>query len=703
MQFPGPPPYHWRCFIDGQVPIYTVDGWKKIGKIEVDDLVLTHKGRFRKVTELLQTPKQTPEIMDIYLDSKHILSSKLTVTIDHPVLVNGRWKLAKNIVAGGKVGFLGNRCLSTNEIIPYYTNYKDVSTRSKALGGNWAKDPVIRARQSKKVRASMLKQYEDGTRDRNTIAKNANVKMRELVEAGLWSGCEEGNRNTSERMKKMWEEDIDFRDKMVDRMLKDNPMKRESLKALMRRKTTKRLEKRPETHPSRIVAQKDFVSKLEKAMERILDSLGQSYIKQHKIGCYWVDFAIPELNIVIECDGDYWHQDKEREAYREGLITLMGWDVFRFKERELMKDSLGCVEKVARILQNHKGEFVFTTLEVKSVIRRTIKKARTLYNFAVEEDESYIAKGFVVHNCRSMLLPVLKKWDELGSPALAKFKEFPKGQRASMDGLVPADLTYSDWLKKKELAGPEFANKLLGKGKAQLWRDGKITLQQLVDNSGQPFTLKELKKTVRAPTSTFVRNKSGDLPIMKALNNTEGAHREIEAWFRGDNQFNIREGEQYMRQGFKDQLQYLPSSIAPIQEAKLKAIQKRAEVFNSALDKTTPFSGTVYRGGSAVGQEGLASLKKGDSWVQLGSVSTSKEKKVAEEFLDLSRAFGHGDSYLLEIKAKSGVDISSIANKTFEYQKEVIVRGNTQYKVVDVVEKKYRGDDTFKHIFLEEI
>lgn len=36
-----------------------------------------------------------------------------------------------------------------------------------------------------------------------------------------------------------------------------------------------------------------------------------------------------------------------------------------------------------------------------------------VYNLAVDEDESYVAEGVVVHNCRSVLVPVtvIDGWD----------------------------------------------------------------------------------------------------------------------------------------------------------------------------------------------------------------------------------------------------------------------------------------------------
>lgn len=42
-------------------------------------------------------------------------------------------------------------------------------------------------------------------------------------------------------------------------------------------------------------------------------------------------------------------------------------------------------------------------VRIKSIKRKRINDER-LYNLAVEDDESYIANGIVVHNCRSRIL-----------------------------------------------------------------------------------------------------------------------------------------------------------------------------------------------------------------------------------------------------------------------------------------------------------
>jgi hypothetical protein len=55
---------------------------------------------------------------------------------------------------------------------------------------------------------------------------------------------------------------------------------------------------------------------------------------------------------------------------------------------------------------------------------------------------------------------------------------------------VPATSTYQTWLKGQTDA---FQNEVLGKTKAELFRNGGLKLDQFVDlNSGREFTLSEL-------------------------------------------------------------------------------------------------------------------------------------------------------------------------------------------------------------------
>jgi len=93
--------------------------------------------------------------------------------------------------------------------------------------------------------------------------------------------------------------------------------------------------------------------------------------------------------------------------------------------------------------------------------------------------------------CRSVLVPVTKTFRELGiaRPEVGRLNP----RYASADG--PTDVTMRQWLDSRTV---EQLNDQLGKGRAKLFRAGKITLQDLVDGRGNPLTLAQLERRVEA-------------------------------------------------------------------------------------------------------------------------------------------------------------------------------------------------------------
>lgn len=94
--------------------------------------------------------------------------------------------------------------------------------------------------------------------------------------------------------------------------------------------------------------------------------------------------------------------------------------------------------------------------------------------------------GKIHWGCRSTSVPVLKTWRDLGIDE----DEVPETTRASMDGQVPAQLTFADWWAKQ----PETRqDAVVGKGKADLLRAGKIKFRDLLDQNGRPLTTEQLR------------------------------------------------------------------------------------------------------------------------------------------------------------------------------------------------------------------
>lgn len=88
--------------------------------------------------------------------------------------------------------------------------------------------------------------------------------------------------------------------------------------------------------------------------------------------------------------------------------------------------------------------------------------------------------------CRSTSVPRLKLWSELGIDP----KDMPPATRASMDGSVPAETTYSEWLKGQSTTRQD---EILGKDKGALFRTGKLPLDRFYNDKGKVLTLEQLK------------------------------------------------------------------------------------------------------------------------------------------------------------------------------------------------------------------
>lgn len=89
--------------------------------------------------------------------------------------------------------------------------------------------------------------------------------------------------------------------------------------------------------------------------------------------------------------------------------------------------------------------------------------------------------------CRSISTPVLKSWRELG----IDLDEMEPGERASMDGMVPADLTYGQWLKEQSAARQD---EILGPTRGRLLRSGKLEFEQFANRKGDWLTLAQLRR-----------------------------------------------------------------------------------------------------------------------------------------------------------------------------------------------------------------
>lgn len=89
-------------------------------------------------------------------------------------------------------------------------------------------------------------------------------------------------------------------------------------------------------------------------------------------------------------------------------------------------------------------------------------------------------------NCRSVHIIITKSYKELG----LNIKEISTVTRSSLDGQVPANMTFEKWIKTKS---DKQIKRYLGKGRYELYKEGKITLGDLITQKGRVLRLDELK------------------------------------------------------------------------------------------------------------------------------------------------------------------------------------------------------------------
>ena len=115
---------------------------------------------------------------------------------------------------------------------------------------------------------------------------------------------------------------------------------------------------------------------------------------------------------------------------------------------------------------------------------RTSPQCRALDGKIFKVSDATAPRPPIHYRCRSTLIASLARF----------FKdndiELEEGTRASMDGQVPADLNYEQWLKTQT---PAFQDSVLGKGKGRLFRSG-MGLAQMVREDGAAKKLDELEE-----------------------------------------------------------------------------------------------------------------------------------------------------------------------------------------------------------------
>ena len=138
-------------------------------------------------------------------------------------------------------------------------------------------------------------------------------------------------------------------------------------------------------------------------MKSFLEKKGVDFIPQYPVGSRRIDFYVPSWNMFIECDSKAFHNNPEQERKRDLEILLQCPD--KKIAHVIYGNNPPKWEVFDLSMLNHTGTFSFMDVPIIRIKKYKLKRNSTLYNFAVEDNESYVAKGVIVHNCRCSTFP----------------------------------------------------------------------------------------------------------------------------------------------------------------------------------------------------------------------------------------------------------------------------------------------------------
>jgi len=83
------------------------------------------------------------------------------------------------------------------------------------------------------------------------------------------------------------------------------------------------------------IAKRDGETSIEKKVRLFLQTLNIPFEQEYKLARYSLDFFIPLLNLVIECDGTYWHKDAKRDRAKNQYLKRHGFKLLRLSEDDI--------------------------------------------------------------------------------------------------------------------------------------------------------------------------------------------------------------------------------------------------------------------------------------------------------------------------------------------------------------------------------
>lgn len=371
------PPNHFNALASGSV-IKTEAGPKRIEDIRIGDRALTHRGRFMPVYAVMAKESDGGKIRLLHTDAGGVLA----VTDEHPVLTSAGWKRSDDLQIGDVLIQHAEDCsgfedssiahpqntpsLFDQGSVPYQIGISADSV-GVVLSVDLQEDHVIDESEVRDVWADRMLEYKRRATVAEKLGHDALVMCRSSGEGTASPDC--GN--------------------LADA--------RHQHRVVVR-------------HPGRVGSMDcaGFLAEPESPMVRTAPLVCRIGIRDLRL----LDARTNRNAVALAPSAQGGLADPK--APLDGSQRLSSGDV-------AVCDQLlnGCF--VGKVHDERSG---FVKSAIVSIVE--VDYSAPVWNIAVAEDESYIADGFVVHNCRSLLIPIteMDEWEESPEPTIEPQKGF---------------------------------------------------------------------------------------------------------------------------------------------------------------------------------------------------------------------------------------------------------------------------------------
>lgn len=391
------------CF-PARTPVLTMTGWKPISRVALGEYVLTDQDRFRPVMKRMAR-HHTGEVVRVVIGKGS--SIKVTATGNHPFLTRRGWVRADQLLPTDELAVSAVPCLTCG--LPFPAG--PVPVRSQLCGECRTRRPnEIRwsdPRQHAAMSAQNRRRWDrPGERERQSarmhMANPANQPaVREKIRVAALARPPRPKREQEQRRSPAeWAQSSahPFRDPAIKsqvaaRLARWRASLSEAQKVELQRRCV-----------SGAGSRSRGGSYLERRVEEFLRSQHIPYeaqwpfvyVEGGRTRRGFADFYVPGARLVIECDGAFHTNPEVRrlDVAKSQTLEQRGHAVLRVTSSQVRND----FDTVASAIRAH---CCLVWVKPQKIARRSIRH-QPVYNLEVSDDHSYVAGGFVVHNCEPL-------------------------------------------------------------------------------------------------------------------------------------------------------------------------------------------------------------------------------------------------------------------------------------------------------------